>query len=107
MLLKKSKVKTFLKSSNLYKVDYKIQDTDGFHKIHVPLQGFSALIYSTVSASWEPHSNKLHRAPWWLVSLSNKSNRPSFPSLLGQCTDIRLTHGKNSLRKQSRVYTIH
>lgn len=34
---KKFKIKTFLKTSNLYKVDYKIQDTDGFRKIHVPL----------------------------------------------------------------------
>lgn len=25
------------KTSNVYKVDYKIQDTDGFHRIHVPL----------------------------------------------------------------------
>ena len=35
---KSFKIETFLeKTSNLYKVDYKIQDTDGFHKIHVPL----------------------------------------------------------------------
>lgn len=36
-LKKKSKSKPSSKTSNLYKVDYKIQDTDGFHKIHVPL----------------------------------------------------------------------
>lgn len=29
-----------------------------------------------------------HRAPWWLVSLSNKSNRPSYLSLLGRRTQI-------------------
>lgn len=31
----KIKIKTFLKTSIVYKVDYKIQDTDGFHKIHL------------------------------------------------------------------------
>lgn len=63
LLLKKkktnSKTKTFLaQTSNLYKVDYKIQDTDGFHKIHVPLLGSSALTYNVMSAAWERHSNK-------------------------------------------------
>lgn len=33
LLLKIKKSKPSLK---MYKVDYKIQDTDGFHKIHVP-----------------------------------------------------------------------
>lgn len=46
------------KTSNLYKVDYKIQDTDGFQKIKmiVPLQGRTAL---TTSAAWEPQSRTM------------------------------------------------
>jgi len=45
-------------TSVLYKVDYKIQDTDGFHKIHVPLLGLSALTY-VMRAVWEPHTKKI------------------------------------------------
>lgn len=36
----------------MYKVDYKIQDTDGFHKIHVPHRD---PVRTAQAAVWERH----------------------------------------------------
>lgn len=49
------------KTSNLYKVDYKIQDTDGFNKIRMSLShclSWDFLRSRMLFEAREPHSNK-------------------------------------------------
>lgn len=50
---------------------------------------------------------KLYRAPRWLVSLSNKSNRAIAPEPTCSLHRIRLTRGEINWGEQIRVNTIH
>lgn len=94
--LKNVKLKTFLRKLQIYiKWTTKIQDTDGFHKIHVPLLGFSTLTCNVASAGWEPHSNKITQGTEAACFPLQEIQQAVKSSLLGRCTDIRLTQGNN------------
>lgn len=103
---KKKRRKPSSKTSNLYKVDYKIQDTDGFQKNTCPTPG----IHCTHIMWWVQLGNLIltqwYRAPWWLASLSDKSKRPSIRAHL---VDARthIGHMARSARRNNPKHVLY
>lgn len=102
-LKKKKKRKPSSKTSNLYKVDYKIQDTDGFQKNTCPTPGIRCTRWvqlgNLILTQW-------YRAPWWLASLSDKSKRPSIRAHLVDA-QTHIGHMERSARRNNPKHVLY